>query len=130
MAVRRRKHDLVAILATTSAVIFTLSIALTSPRPLKFRMMSGVVIQGDHGLNFASDDFRIDWIAGKQFGVVGTPCSKNWAAAGRGSDSWGFKMHWRFEGAEIPRSTKKARNTNALPCTIEVKRIIELHVLE
>lgn len=130
MSFRRRKHQIVAILTAAAAVIFTLAIALTGPRPLQFKVMSGVVIPGDHGLHFASDDFRIDWRAGKKFGLVGTPCSKNWAVAGYGSESWGYKMHWRFEGAELPREFAKPRVSDLLPCTIEVRRIIELHIIK
>lgn len=126
----RKQREFFAIATSALAVVVTVGIALSARKPLQFQVMSGKVSQGDHGLTFTSDDYRIDWRAGSQTGLGGALCSKNGAFT-RYRDQWALTMYWRFEGALIPPPAVMPRfKTNALPCSIEVRRIIELRVIE
>jgi hypothetical protein len=128
----RRQGEIWGIATAAFAIAGTLGIVLGAPKPLQFQMMSGKVIEGEHGLWFASDDFRLEGRTGAQAPLVGVPCSKSGIFHEYfRSGQWGWKMHWRFEGAKIPPPIVKPRITiSALECSIEVRRIIELRALK
>lgn len=112
MKKRARNAQMLVFMTATIAVAVVLGIVVSGPGPLVFKVMSGEVVQFDHGVSFYPDD--PDETGGRvclEPGAYGTLMA---------NDNW--KSWVKIEGAHISPSKKRSF---LAPCRIQVRRVLE-----